>query len=131
MIPSTLTSSSRSGQCIPSPPAISRQLFLSRELPCSSRGYHINGTETVRPSERSTANESSVVATLWAFTVCILRLKELIPTPQQNIYVLVNQFANAIQLTPAKTLIILQSHGIEPKLRLIFIPFDMDMRRFL
>ena len=54
------------------------------------------GTETVRPSDRSTAKESSVNVTLSAFTACILRLKELIPTPQQIIHVLVNKFADAV-----------------------------------
>ncbi len=35
----------------------------------------MRGTETVRPSERSTAKESSVNATLSAFAACIFRFK--------------------------------------------------------
>jgi hypothetical protein len=36
------------------------------------------------------------MATLRAVTVCIFRLKELIPTPQQITHVLVNKFADAV-----------------------------------
>src|SRR5205085_5096273 len=41
--PSTLMSSSRSGQWIPSPRAIKRQLLRSFPDPCSKRGNHARG----------------------------------------------------------------------------------------
>jgi hypothetical protein len=59
-IPSTLTSSSKSSQRIPSPPPISRNCCLSLIDARRRRGYHTNGTETLRPSTRSTTKASSV-----------------------------------------------------------------------
>jgi len=69
---SILISSSRPGQCIPSPFPIKRQLLRSSGLPCKSRGYHASGAEMVRPSVRSTVIESSVTTIFCALTTCIL-----------------------------------------------------------
>ena len=60
---STLISSSSSGQCIPSPLPISRQLLRSSRLPWRSRGYPSKGAEIVRPSVRSTTRVSFVTFT--------------------------------------------------------------------
>ena len=57
-----LISSSRSGQWIPWPAPISRQLRLSAGVACTSLGYQANGTEMVRPSERSAIRASSVTS---------------------------------------------------------------------
>src|SRR5581483_8428374 len=48
MKPSTLRSLSNSGQWMPSPPPISRQLFRSAGVPCLSLGYQSNGKVPVR-----------------------------------------------------------------------------------
>ena len=47
-------SSSRSGQWIPSPHPMRRQLFRSSGVPCWRRGYHARGTERLRASASST-----------------------------------------------------------------------------
>src|SRR3989304_2257654 len=57
---STLISSSRSGQWIPSPFPIKRQLLRSCAVPCRSLGYQPIGTETVRPSDKSILIVSSL-----------------------------------------------------------------------
>lgn len=46
--PATLISSSRSGQCIPSPPPIRRQWLRSAGVPWSKRGYQATGVCQVR-----------------------------------------------------------------------------------
>ncbi len=61
--PSTLMSSSRSGQWIPRPSPMSRQRPRSSAEPCQSLGYHVKGTESARPSARDTVNASSVTTT--------------------------------------------------------------------
>src|ERR1035438_4541408 len=60
----TLISSSRSGQWIPSPRAMRRQLPRSVAVPCAKRGNQASGTVIVLPSARSTTRASSL--TLWA-----------------------------------------------------------------
>jgi|GEM_PF-3325035 len=69
--PSTLTSSSRSGQWMPSPLPIRRHLFRSSDVPCKRRGYHARGTEIVRPSVRSTMSASSVTVIPCATAICV------------------------------------------------------------
>jgi hypothetical protein len=76
---STLMSSSSSGQWIPSPRPIRRQVMRSFSEACTSRGYQASGTEIVRPSLRSTVNVSSVTATFVAAGTTISIGEELIP----------------------------------------------------
>jgi hypothetical protein len=64
--PETLKSSSSSGQCINAPPPVTGNLLRSSGVPCHKRGYHASGTIIVRPSTRSTTNESSVTVTFCA-----------------------------------------------------------------
>ena len=61
--PSTLMSSSRSGQWIPIPSPMNRQFRRSSGVPCSRRGYQAMGIEIVRPSAKSTVNVSFVTVT--------------------------------------------------------------------
>jgi hypothetical protein len=61
--PSTLRSSSKSGQWMPSPSAMRVQLERSGSLPCIKRGNQAKATTMVRPSARSTVNASSFTAT--------------------------------------------------------------------
>jgi hypothetical protein len=55
----TEMSSSMASQCIPMPPPIGSQSFRCFGVAARSRGNHTNGTETVRPSSRTTISESS------------------------------------------------------------------------
>jgi hypothetical protein len=55
----TEMSSSIASQCIPMPPPIDSQSLRCRGVAARTRGNHTNGTETVRPSSRTTTNESS------------------------------------------------------------------------
>ena len=66
---STLMSSSKSGQWIPSLFPIRRQLFRSSGVPCSSRGYQARGTEIARPSFNWRVRLSSVITTCCAIVM--------------------------------------------------------------
>ena len=58
---STLISSSRSGQWMPSPRPMIRQLLRSWGVPCNRRGYHSKGTLMLRPSIKSIIRDSSSI----------------------------------------------------------------------
>src|ERR1044072_2262565 len=105
-----------------------RQLLLSSGVPCKSLGNQARGTEIVRPSLRSTASVSSPTLTFCAFASAV---KELIPTPQQVFPVVLDQFLYAFYLSPAEAAASLQSHRIEPELGLVFIAFDVNVRRLV
>jgi len=64
--PSTLRSSSTSGQWIPSPLPSSSQCLLCSGVASRRRGNHARGTESTRPSARLTTSSSSVQETSWA-----------------------------------------------------------------
>jgi len=64
--PRKLMSSSKSGQWIPNPPIL--KFCRSRDVPCNKRGYHDNGTESVRPSSKSTINSELVTRAALACT---------------------------------------------------------------
>ena len=66
--PSTLISSSRAGQRIPSPSPINSYFSRSSRVPCNRRGNQANGTERVRPSSRFAVIESSENVIDWAKT---------------------------------------------------------------
>src|SRR5438876_231886 len=50
--------------------------FRSAAVPCSNRGYHASGANTVRPSLRSTTNASSLTRTDVALISICLVAKE-------------------------------------------------------
>jgi hypothetical protein len=62
---STLISSSRSSQWMPAPRPTNRQRLRSAVDACDKRGYHASGTETLRPSLRSTESVSSDIVTFF------------------------------------------------------------------
>jgi len=98
----TLMSSSRSGQWIPSPPPMRRQLARSGGVPCAKRGNQASGTVIVRPSARSTTRSSSPALTLWA-TACARSCSEvLIPCPRQQTCVFRHQPFDASDLRTAE-----------------------------
>ena len=131
IMPSTLKSSSRSGQCMPSPPAISRQLFRSPGVPWSSRGYHTNGAEMLLPSDK--VNDQTIVGHSHALGSCFMHLG--IQRIHSNSLIARQNFLpptlNAADFHPPKTQVSFESHRIEPKLRLAALPFDVDMGRLV
>ena len=112
---STLMSSSRSGQWIPSPPPMSRQRARCFVVPCRSRGYHASGASTVRPSANSTLSVSFVTLTFSAATWRNSFVKVLIPTIQQLLLTLLDQLLQPVQLMAAKTTTLRQPCRIKPE----------------
>src|SRR5216684_5599265 len=101
---------------MPSPRPIKRQFARSAGVPCARRGYHDNGTLTVRPSTRSTTSVSSVRVTRWARAPRTSLGKVLIPGPPKLIGVVPHQRLHASDLGPAKTTALGQPHRIKPEL---------------
>lgn len=68
---------------MPMPGPMSSQFRRSLGRPSASRGYHFNGTETLRPSAKSTTSVSPVTRTCFATTVSVARLEvpHAMPSP--------------------------------------------------
>jgi hypothetical protein len=98
-------SSSSAGQWIPTPGPINSHRSRSRGEPWTSRGYHRSGTETVRPSRKSTTSARAVTRADFASAVSISGLEVLIPRLQQLSLVFTNEAFDP-----------LSSFGAKPKL---------------
>jgi len=59
-----------------------------------------------------------------------LLTKVLIPSLQKKLPVLLNQFADLVQLTTRKPIVSSKLHWIEPELRFIFGSFNVYVSRF-
>jgi hypothetical protein len=110
-------SSSMASQCIPMPPPIGSQSLRCCGVAARSRGNHTNGTETVRPSSRTTINESSEHETSTADT-SPLSTEVGIPLLQKKLSILDHELSNRRQFVTAKTTIRRQRYlRIKPELR--------------
>src|ERR1700736_5977282 len=103
-------------QCMPIPPPIDSQFLRCRGVAARSRGNHTNGTETVRPSSRTTINESSEHETSTA-NASPLATEVGIPLLQKELSILVHELSNRRQFVTPKTTIRRQVSRIEPELR--------------
>jgi len=112
----TEMSSSMASQCIPMPPPIGSQSFRCFGVAARSRGNHANGTETVRPSSRTTISESSEHETSTA-NASPLSTEVGIPFLQKELSILVHELLNRRQFVTPKTTIRRQGHGVDPELR--------------
>src|ERR1019366_2791053 len=127
----TLTSSSRPGQWIPSPPAMRRQLVRSAGVPCAKRGNHASGTVIVRPSASSATRASSLTLTLWASASLSSAPEVLIPSPQQESRVFRDQFFDDSNLPAAETTALLQADRLQPNLCLSLFALDVHVGRLI
>ena len=85
----TEMSSSRSGQWMPTPLPMSRQLLRCSGVPCKRRGNQARGAETVRPSERRRTNSASNTCTSITSDDTLLA-KMLIPLQPKQFPVFLN-----------------------------------------
>jgi len=81
----------------------------------------------VRPSTRSTLKASSVTTTLCANVVERSTGEVVIPAPQEFTVVFSHEGYDSINLGPAEATTLLQANGIEPDLRYLVIPFNVNM----
>lgn len=116
---------------MPSPSPIRRQLLRSLGVPCKSRGYHAKGTETARPSLRSTIRASSVTVTCRAVANRISIAEEFIPSPQEIFSIFLYKPLYLVDLTLAKPFAILKSNGVKPKFTFVPFALNVDVRRFI
>src|ERR1039457_2812033 len=81
-----------------------------------SLGNHASGTETIRPSFRTTLSASLVQDTSTA-VASLLSTKVLMPLLQKETSVLNDQLPNLSKLVATKTAIVRQVHGLDPEFR--------------
>jgi len=124
--PSTLRSSSTSGQWMPSPLPRSSQLFLCSAVASRSRGNHARGTQSTRPSARLTTSSSSVQETSWARGLT-LTAEVLIPSLQELNLMLENEDANLAKLLRRKVGGPRERDGLQPVLRELVAPPNVDV----
>ena len=108
----TLISSSRSGQWIPSPFAISFQWERSAGVPCESRGNQPMGTVMDLPSANSATSASSVTVTLCACTSVVSGPEVLIPCSQQKTLMLHDQSFYPRDLDATEAATPLKAYGV-------------------
>ena len=128
--PSTLKSSSMSGQCMPSPSPSSSQLLRASSLAWQSLGNQTTGTDRRRPSTSSTTSSSCVTSTLCALGV-ISTTEERIPCLQESSFILSIQVLDLTQLVSGKPPRTSQYNGTQPILRQPAIPLNMNVRRLI
>src|SRR5438552_3071793 len=95
-------SSSRAGQWMPRPPAISRHDDRSSGVPRASRGYQPRGTAIVLPSASSTVSVSSLTTTSVAKAFWFSTVEECIPALQQLLAAFLDQLSDAVEIVAAK-----------------------------
>jgi hypothetical protein len=123
-------SSSRSGQCMPSPSPISRQFERSAWLPWARRGYHVSGTVIVRPSTRSTISASSVSDTCRAraSATSIGDDEVFIPFPQKWLRVLQHEPFEFPELRGPKPAAAGKPNRVEPELGPVSVSLHVNVR---
>src|SRR5579863_2137423 len=112
---------------MPMPPPISSHAILCFGVAPRSLGNQTSGTETVRPSVRTTFSASALHETSTAVT-SLLSTKVLMPLLPKELSVLNDDLSNLGELVAAKTAIVRQFHRLQPKLRVCPRMGHMDMR---
>src|ERR1043166_7061057 len=107
------------------PRPINRQRLRSLVVPCRSRGYHVSGAITLRPSARSTASASFVTVTRTARLKGDSLAKELIPRPHKTLTVVFHQALDLVELAAVKATAALQAYRIHPELRRVVVALDV------
>ncbi len=102
---------------MPTPPPIGSHSFLCRGVAPNSRGNQTRGTDTVRPSSRTTVSECSEHDTSTA-NVSWLSTKVGIPFLQEKISILQHKSMKNCQFVIAETAVRGQRDRIEPELRI-------------
>jgi hypothetical protein len=101
---------------MPIPGPINSHRARSRGFPSANLGYHLIGTDTVRPSCNSTMRLSAVTRTLFAAAFSVPRLKVVMPPLHQLGLVPPNQHFHLLQLGRRKATVVFQSNRLEPEL---------------
>src|SRR5579872_1099668 len=99
------------------PPPINSHSDRCRGDASTSRGNHTRGTEITRPSVNVTENASAEQDTSTA-RASVFFVKVLMPSLQEELRILNNDFSKVGHLIRAKTLHVGDPNGIQPKFRI-------------
>jgi hypothetical protein len=115
---------------MPSPSPMNRQFARSAWFPWARRGYHVTGTEIVRPSTRWTTSVSSVTDTCCARAsqISIGGGEVLMPSSQKMLFLRNDQAFNLIEFRSTVPAATSQPYRIEPELRTVCIALDVNVR---
>jgi hypothetical protein len=119
-------SSSTSSQWIPTPFPISRHFARCAGVALSNRGNQAKGADTRRPSASVTTSSLDVQITSTASASGLLA-KVLIPSEDKLLTVLRNERVKLAPLRSSKTARFCQGHRFQPKLRVAFRLFNVDV----
>ena len=114
---STEMSSSSAGQWMPMPGPINFQRRRSLGVPAARRGYHLMGTDTVRPSRNSTVKTSAVTLTDAAAAVSLARLEVLMPRLHQLRFVVPHQHCHSVEFCLGESMVVFHANRTQPELR--------------
>src|SRR3990172_834802 len=128
-MPSALISSSTSGQCTPYPSPISSQFARCAGVASDSRHDHARGTLITRPSINLAVIVSSVTST------CAIRCSTLtavlMPRLDNGRVVFNNKMTDLVEFSRTESMIPRQGHGRQPELRVLPVPTNVDVHRFV
>ena len=85
--------------------------------PSASRGYHLSGTDKLRPSWSSTMSAASVTRTRLAAAVSVAGLEEIMPRLEKRGPVFLHQCRNLVQFILREVAVRRHHDWIEPELR--------------
>jgi hypothetical protein len=85
----------------------------------------------VRPSVKSTDKALFVTATFRALALCISFIEVFIPTFQQPFFVYLYKILNPVDFISTEAADFLQPYRIEPEFGFVFVPLNVNMRRFM
>jgi hypothetical protein len=126
--PAILRSSSASAQWMPSPsPSSSQSWRASGDADCK-RGNHASGTDSRLPSASSTLSSSAVTSTSRA-SGRTSAAEESMPCLQELPLIISHQPPDLVELTSGEGGGSCKPHGVQPELRELPVPLNMDVRR--
>jgi hypothetical protein len=124
----TEISSSIASQWSPTPPPIASHRLRCAGVASSRRGNHTKGTDTIRPSSKTTVSESSEHDASTA-NASLVSTETGIPFLHQEFSTLFHELSNLRQFVAPKTSVRRQRDRIEPELRVPPGVRDVNVRR--
>jgi hypothetical protein len=113
---------------MPTPGPINSQRCRSAGDPCASRGYQPNGTETVRPSCKSTVSARAETRTSLAIAASVAGFEVVMPCLQQFRLVLTDNSLNSVQFAFRKPVVVRDPDRRQPARGGLALAPNVDVR---
>ena len=126
----TLMSSSRSGQWMPSPSAMSRLLPLSSGVALANLGDQAIGTDRLRPSINSSVSWLLVILTAVARATAASTAESVIPCSHELIPPLLYDTRDSVDFHRPEISAVRNHHRIQPEPGFQVFPFHVNVRPF-